>query len=504
MEPLIDRLNDDVLLIILSHLKKRDLCALSLTCKHFHMVSSPRLWTVLPIDWEFFVSWWHGNLGTNAHHVREIVIHLDFDKPRTFPDVLFATKNIRSLEIIHMSLLYDDPRLSIALAELRELRTLSCNWIEDEMLPTIQCIPSPNLTSLSLAYRGKTNACVDLPSIISVIGSFPRLHDLKLEFLKPTTAVDIASYPPFTSIQQLTLYNVTKPATDLIYLCPNLTSLDLGADYPFRGNPHGSRPRWRPSPIPRLTLTVLRPATRASIVSLLEQWALRAAHVRFAKLWEFTNDGMSFTNDGMSFAKDDASSQLMRILDVLNPRSFHLEIAVVWGAGPSDPTGSLWKEVAAAAPHLRALVLHVEAFDDRSTESEQWPLTWAPSDALVAELARLPLVCVHLEADSESSYRKPGEAERQRIRALAAFPEKLATAIPTLRVVGVSDGWLKLEGLRSTQWWRVERGDGDASRSLVELWREDGERALRLVQNEAFSMSDLDDIYSEKCRYVWG
>ncbi|KAH9921226.1 uncharacterized protein BXZ73DRAFT_104515 [Epithele typhae] len=491
METPIDRLNDDVLLIILSYLEKRDLCASSLTCKHFHMVSSPRLWTVLPIDRAFFVSWWHGNLGTNAHHVREIVIHPNFDKPPTLPDVLFATKNIRSLKITHMSLHYDDPRLSIALAELRELRTLSCNWIEDKMLPTIQSIPSSNLTSLSLAYESDTNACVDLPSIISVVRSFPRLHDLKLEFLKPTTAIDITSYPPFTSIRQLTLNGVTGPVTDIIYLCPNLIFLKLSVEYLREGDPHQSRPRWRPSPIPRLTLTVPRTQAKDPIVSLLERRALRAAHVRFAMLWKFTEDGISLT-------KGEATSRLTRILDVLKPHSLHLEMSAMWTANLSDRTGTLWKEVAAAAPHLRALVLDVDSSYD-NTEHEG-PRMWSPPNALAAELARLPLVCVHLKADPEPLEPK-GDADRQRLRALAAFSGRLAAAIPTLRVVGVSDGWRQERSVRSTRWWRVERGDG-ASRWLVELWREDGERALRLVQNEAFCMSDLDDIYSEKCRYV--
>ncbi|KAH9921245.1 uncharacterized protein BXZ73DRAFT_104535 [Epithele typhae] len=476
MEPPLDRLNDDVLLIILSYLEKRDLCALSLTCKHSHTISSQRLWTAVSITNSLFISCpWHENIYTNAHHVREMAVHVH-DKAPQVSDILFATKNIRSLKIPYLYRLYDDPRLSMALAELRELRTLSCKWIEDKMLPTIQNIPSPDLTTLCLGYKGKT----DLPSLLPVIASFPRLYTLILEFLKPTSAVDITSYPPFTSIQQLTLDKVTEPATDIIYLCPNVTSLDLGVDYPRQGDPHESRPKWRPSPIPRLSLTVLHIKTRDPIVSLLERRALRATHVRFAMLWLFTDDCISLESG-------EATSRLRRVLDVLMPHSLHLEISAMWGYKRSDPTGNLWQEVAATAPHLRALVLYVDSLDDGNTKDEQWPRTWAPSDTLVAELAWLPLVCVHLEVDPESSYRKPGEAGRQRLRALAAFPGKLAAAIPTLRV-----------------WWRVERGDGDASRSLVELWREDGERALELVQNEAFRMSDLDDIYSEKCRYVSG
>ncbi|KAH9921213.1 uncharacterized protein BXZ73DRAFT_104501 [Epithele typhae] len=508
MAPPIDRLNNDVLLIILSYLKKRDLCALSLTRKRFRMVSSPRLWTVLPIDEAFFVSWWHDNLPTNAHYVREIAIHLNFDK---LPDVLFATKNIRSLEITDMSLLHDDPRLSIALAELRELRELSCGSVEDKMLPTIQSIPSPNLTSLCIGYQGHEDVPYNLPPLISAIASFPRLHSLMIEQASnPTTAVDIARYPPFASIQQLYLNGVTEAATDLVYLCPNLTSLELGFDDLRTEDPHKSRPTWRPSPIPRLTLTVLRMRAKDPIVSLLEQRAVRATHVRLSMLWWFTRDGISFT-------KREPASRLSRVLAVLKPRSLYLEASVAPDAKLSDPTRPLWKEVAAAAPHLRALVLHVESSDEvdtefdvdsinDDTEVERPRMLWMPPDTLAAELARLPLVCVYLKADPRLFDRKPGEpdAEHQRLRALAAFPEKLAAAIPTLRVVGVSDGRLKLEGVRYTQWWRVERGNGGDAPSLVELWREDGERALRLVQHEAFCMSDLDDIYSEKCRYVPG
>ncbi|KAH9911628.1 uncharacterized protein BXZ73DRAFT_107899 [Epithele typhae] len=469
---IIDRLNDDILLLILSYLEKRDLCALSLTCKHCHMISSPRLWAVLSIDRAFFVSWWHENLVTNAHYVREMAICVDLDSAPTLPDVLFATKNIVSLELFRSALLHDNPRLSMALAGLRELRKLSCDSVEDNMLPTIQNIPSPNLTSLCLGYKGRTHACDDLPSLISVIRSFPRLYALILERFNPAT-IDIANYPLFTSIQDLT-FNVTGlAATDLIYLCPNVTSLRLSLYHPHKTGALESRPRWRgPSPIPRLTLTILHMHARNLIVSLLEQQALRATHVRFPMVWNFTQDGISTTH-----------SRFTRIFDVLKPYSLYLEISATWHGKLFDHTGTLWQEVAAAAPHLRALL-------------------WAPPDALVAELAQLPLVCVHLKADPELLERK-GDADLLRLRALAAFPRELAEAVPTLRVVGVSDGWGRLEGVRSTRWWRIERGEGDgAARSLVELWREDGERALRLVQNEAFCASDLDGIYSEKCRYV--
>ncbi|KAH9921179.1 uncharacterized protein BXZ73DRAFT_104466 [Epithele typhae] len=411
MESPIDRLDDDVLLIILSYLERRDLCALSLTCKHFHVISSPRIWKILLIDRDFFVSRWHENIGTNAHYVREMVIRVNFDKPPTLADVLFATTNIRSLEVSYLSLLYNDPRLSMALAGLRELRELSCGCVEDKMLQMIQSIPSPNLTSLCLGYEEKSNVCEYLPSLISAIGSFPRLYALILAFLKPTTATDVTGYPPFTSIRQLTLTWVTEPVTDMIYLCPDVTSLDLGVDYPR-------------------------------------------------------------------------------------------QISMTWGTKLSDPTGTLWQEVAAGAPRLRALVLHVESFNADDADDEGYGLPWW--DALVLELARLPLVCLHLKADPElfewkEDVERPElperDAERQRLRAFAAFPGRLAAAIPTLRVVGISDGWRQSKGMRSTRWWRVERGDDHghgASRWLVELWREDGERALRLAQRRRFTHASSD------------
>ncbi|KAH9921224.1 uncharacterized protein BXZ73DRAFT_104513 [Epithele typhae] len=456
----IDILNDDILLIILSYLQQRDLCALSLTCKHFHTLSSPGIWKAVSTTWAFFISRSHENIYTNAHYVREIVIYVHNNAPQV-SDILFATKNIRSLNIAYLSLLSDDPRFSRALSRLGELRKLSCHCVDDKMLPTIQSIPSPNLTSLSLGHKG---APVVLPSLISVIRSFPRLYTLIIEVLKITSAVDITSHPPFASIQQLTLDRVTEPATDLIYLCPNLASLDLGVDYTSQRDPRRSLQRWRPSPIPRLSLTVLRMQDRDTIVSLLEQRALRAAHVRFAMLW-------NFTEDGISLRKGEGTSRLTRVLDVLKPHSLRLEIAAMSGAEPSGPMGSLWQEVAAVAPHLRALVLFVDSLGGGGTEDGGWPRIWTPPEALEAELALLPFVCVHLELemDSDLFYQRPGDgSEHPRLRALAAFPGKLAAAIPTLRVVGVSDEWRKLGGLRSTQWWRVERGEdggGDASAS---------------------------------------
>ncbi|KAH9934503.1 uncharacterized protein BXZ73DRAFT_100692 [Epithele typhae] len=491
MALIIDRLNDDILLLILYYLQRRDLRALSLTSKYLHTISSPKLWTVALIDRDFSVFRWHENIGTNARHIREMAIHVD-DKALMLPDVLFATTNIRSLEISCIYLHFDDPRLSTALSGLCELRTLSCVEVQDKMLPMIQSIPSPNLTSLCLRYHENQNVSDHLPSLISAIRSFPRLYALILQYFMPTTAVDIASYPPFPSIQQLTLDGVNRPATDLVYLCPNVTSLELCLDHPRQGDPHESQPRWRPSQaIPRLTLTFPTTEVGDLMVSLLGHRGLCATHLRLESIvWEFTDDGISYT-------EHEPACRLPRVLAVLKPLSLYLEISATGNTKLSDRTGTLWQEVAAAAPRLRALVLHVDTCSDDTR--------WFPPDALAAELARLPLVCVHLKADPEMLGGSKGQAERPRLRALAAFPGRLAAAIPTLRVVGVSDGWRESEGMRSERWWRVEREDGDGvSRWLFELWREDGERALRLVQNEAFCMSDLDDIYSEKCCYVRG
>ncbi|KAH9921244.1 uncharacterized protein BXZ73DRAFT_104534 [Epithele typhae] len=445
-------LNDDILLIILSYLQKRDI-----------------LWTVISLKRHLPFSWLHENIGTNARYVREMAIYLIGKAPR-LPDVLFATKNIRHLVISSLLHHFDDPRFSVALSELFELRKLSCNWAHNKMLPTIQSIPSPNLTSLCLRYEGGRDLFDHLPSLISAIASFPRLYALILNYFRPTAAVDIASYPPFPSIHQLTLHGVTEPATDLVYLCPNVTSLKLGLE---------------------------RPYVRESIISLLERHDVHATHVRLSMLW-------GVKDDGISFAITELASELTRVLAALKPHSLCLEITVTWDTRLFYRTGTLWQMVATAAPHLRALVLDVESFDNDTEDGE--PQIWTPPDALVAELARLPLVAFHLKADPAQLFERNPEADtgdRLRLRALAAFPGRLAAVISTLRVVGVSDGWRQGEGVRSTRWWRVERGERNgASRWLVELWREDGERALRLVQNEAFCASDLDDIYSEKCRYV--
>ncbi|KAH9907681.1 uncharacterized protein BXZ73DRAFT_110146 [Epithele typhae] len=481
MEAPIDRLNDDTLLAILSHLKKQDLCALSLTSKHFHAISSPRLWTVISTKRASYVSWLHGNIGTNARYVREMTINVD-EKAPMLPDVLFATKNI------HFFVIY--------LAGLCDLRTFVCGMVEDEMLPTIQGI-SHNLTNLGLSYQYK-NFSDHLTPLISLIRSFPRLHDLILHYIQQANTIDIANHPPFPSIQRLILTEVTEPATDLVCLCPNVSALKICLFSTFGKGLNKfdeSRPKWRLSSIPQVVLSVPCTEGRDSTVSFLERWAFRATHARLPMLWHFTADGISFT-------EGEAASRLTRVLDVLKPHSLHLEISARGRdkrLSDTDRTGTLWQEVAAAAPHLRALVLHVQSFDDGERPRE----LWTPPDALVAELARLPLFGVRLNADTQLLKCKADADHRQRIRALAAFPEKLAAASPTLRVVGVSDGWRKLEGMRSERWWRVERGDGDGgSRSLVELWREDGGRALELVLNEAFCVSDLDEIYLGKCRYV--
>ncbi|KAH9921209.1 uncharacterized protein BXZ73DRAFT_104497 [Epithele typhae] len=395
---------------------------------------------------------------------------------------------------------------------------MSCRPVSPGVLSIIKSIPSRNLVMLDLWHGFQLPH--DFSPLLSTIEAFPKLSTLALNYFLPGPTPLDTTRPSFSSILHITLRGCSVTSTDLVYLCPNLESLNLSLDHVDRSVAGHMDPRPRWPKLSRLIVTVGHTTrwgggfttlgaaeVQTVLFKLLERRASPVPHLELAGECELTRDGVTAVDT-------DASRRLARLLAALQPRALTLPVHAGFHIPDRRLDGRLWTEVARVLPRLRALTLRRVGADD-----------WELPDALPAALAQLQLRCLFVDASpvdrsGSSRYSSP-RMELERVRALDALPSKLLAALPKMRVLGITGTaalpdavvdtsekwgledlrkWRKGYGERNTRWWRVD-GEG-AERKLVELWREYGEQAQQLVENaENYRVADLAEIYLDKCRY---
>ncbi|KAH9921230.1 uncharacterized protein BXZ73DRAFT_104519 [Epithele typhae] len=520
------RLNEDIVLNIVSYLPGYDAVQLALTCKFMYAICSPRFPIEISNQAQLVgrhhdLCHPHARSAGYIHHLKiNLVPYIYKEYLDTIGNILTATKNLRSLEfqVCDASFILHPPATR-ALAQMQELRSLSCSPVSPGVLSVIKSIPSRNLVTLDLCYYSQRHH--DFSPLLSTLEAFPKLSTLALKnFLPGPALLDITRRPSFPSILHVTLRKCSATSTDLVYLCPKLESLNLSLDREEHsaGAHTDSRRRW--PKLSRLTAHIGRAAAwgadaaaqddddrRTILVGLLEHRAGPVPHLELTGEWEFTRDGVT--------AVDAATSRrLTRLLAALQPRVLTLPVHAGFQSLDKRLDGRMWTEVARALPRLRALTL-------RCSEHH----SWVPPDTLAAALAHLPLRCLFIDTSPVDDPKASGPDYRvvERIQVLGALPAKLLAALTKMRVLGIKgmtappedafkdlklevflpyelDEWRKEHGERNTRWWRVD-GTG-AERRLVELWREDGEHAQKLVETaEKYRVADLAEIYLDKCRY---
>ncbi|KAH9921232.1 uncharacterized protein BXZ73DRAFT_104521 [Epithele typhae] len=441
----------------------------------------------------------------------------------TFGNILTATKNLRILnfEVGNTSFILHPP-VTRALAQMHELRYLSCHLVSPGVLSVVKCIPSRNLVLLDLWHE--VQWFHDFSPLLSTLEAFSKLSTLVMNsFLPGQTDLDTAG-TSLPSIRHITLKDASVAATNILYLCPNIDTIDFSPNHEqqcMQGHTD-IRPRW--PKVSHLSVGICR-ATRwgggvdarlshadlqTALVELLERRASPVPHL------ELAGGGLELTRDGVAAVDAATSRWLARLLAALQPRALTLPVhAAGFNQSPHERLdGWLWIQVARVLPRLRALTLRRVGRDN-----------WVPPDTPPAALAELPLRCLFIDASpvlpSESRRLRSPCVELERVRALDALPAKLLAALTEMRVLGITGTaalpdaavdtsekwglkdlgeWRREHGEHNTPWWRVD-GEG-AERKLVELWREYGERAQQLVENaEEYRVADLAEIYLDKCRY---
>ncbi|KAH9921233.1 uncharacterized protein BXZ73DRAFT_104522 [Epithele typhae] len=379
------------------------------------------------------------------------------------------------------------------------------------------------LYNLDLALM--SNQEDNIKAVADILGTARNLHRLRLCYVfqqgwmeYPSIVHALTQLKDLRTLNYSPVFlddNVSVAATDILYLFPNLDSLELSPSHerhPMQGHTD-PRPRWL-KVSGRLTVAIYGPTRWVSgvvalesaqlqtiLVELLERRASPVPRFELAGEWEFTRDGVT----GVDAA---TSRRLTRLLVALQPLT--LPVHAGFQSTDNKLDGRIWEVL--VSPSAAELVN---------------PITQArvPRETLPAALARLPLRCLFIDASPVNPPAgRPGLPfkELERVQALDALPAKLLAALPKMRVIGIMGmaalpdaamdsthfewiledlaEWRKEHGERNTRWWRVD-GEG-AERKLVELWREYGEQAQRIIEDsERYRVADLDAIYLDKCRY---
>nr|VWO99948.1 Endochitinase 2 (EC (Chitinase 2) [Ganoderma boninense] len=501
-------LNDDVLLLIFSLLQGQDALHTCLACKRAYILAVPRLassiqcWTparlrqicdyYLPSDPftgtprvkyletltihattfepERFASDSH---ELNTDDVDDLDLELvgtDFAQAHLLGDLLVAAHNIRELSLDRFhSLVRNEPRVSLAFSAMNQLAHVRLAMIGDGTLDALQHLQNPK--RLTLSYHTPHDDPLDepksLPPLLTALAAFPNLHTLKLWNFTPPHPDDAVALPQLPSINYLRLSQSSVPALDMVQLCPNLSTLVFSVERE-EGDVSG-------------TLGI-----------------------------EDTRE------DG------DAASQFLELLRVASPVGLYASLRVETGGF----SARFWKDVCACAPRLRSLELKLSySAVRRDGDGDDW-LGGLEQGCLLANALRhihglvllkilipqaVPLLTITIPGMEDDMLNAQARSatqwrEMERVRAVAALPQPLVDAIPSLRYLAVADmspnpaivedaahdgsgssetdggvyEWdemREVEGIGKQMWWKVVEEDG--KRVLKETSEDEGDFSAR-------------------------
>ncbi|KAH9939354.1 uncharacterized protein BXZ73DRAFT_99557 [Epithele typhae] len=520
-------LDDDILFHLFSYLHGQDAQRLSLTARRAYHFAIPQVHADLdltvddnPDDTSHdFTAWRDHLLTTNPISSRppiEFLLHLDLDSDSDSPSQTFETllevlahaTRLRTL-IAHFDIengILRLPQLGDAMGKLASLRELSLTNVGPATMEMLHSLPiAGTLESLSLSLAKITpaevsTACNDPPlALVTVLSRFPHLHTLKLgaspdslPLLEPFTTRHSIANIKFHGVHHLELGEFVPIALDLIPLFPNLSSVsytssvprgkrkyqDLVADlswphlrnlYCYSGfSFHLTPPSAKFSPIDRLTIDLI--------------------------LKEFT--------DPSPLATQDQWERIVKLMRAFHPSALVLQGCIcLWPLRDVVPKSIPWAEVARTVPSLRSLQLHI--LDNSQTPTQ-----------IEMVLKDLPLVYLHITLASHPTAHLDGIPAAMPRAVYSCDAPPFFDAIPTLRVLGLEAQFPAKEPVENTappgeereaaevqmrrqRWWWME-GTGE-DRKMVEIWKEDAERARAIIESQGFDREHgLDGFFTEK------
>ncbi|KAH9939400.1 uncharacterized protein BXZ73DRAFT_76098 [Epithele typhae] len=395
------------------------------------------------------------------------------------------------------------PDLINRLADFTQLRTLVLSSILT--MPTDNT-PLPDLPPLALAH---TLHSLDLafPSkwviehrehvahIVARLQAFPALRTLCLRSNSMVTPQETSALllPP-SSPARATLPNIH-----------NLTIL-----------------RWSPQPVPECPhveeLTLDPGELHSQSIAGLQWPSIRSLTILYHGEYDWP------TRRGASCIKRELPGLATLLFSCT--LFWFLDLSDIQTGRTPEPGRFTDNETALARVAARLRSLHIDVHHSNLVKDASWGtfVSAIPQVLAAAPLVHLTLVLVPRDHKSDAVVRSNWAAdELARVRAAREIPRRLAEAIATLRVLQVGDAmphtaWLPplqvrryygdkyddkyddkseeeewercvqemaaMEAVRRRRWWWIERRDSSAV--MTEIWREDGERARDLVEEDGF------------------
>ncbi|KAH9927987.1 uncharacterized protein BXZ73DRAFT_102495 [Epithele typhae] len=432
-----------------------------------------------------------------------------------------------------------DPRLLAAITTMPKLISLYLS-LDPTLFSHLSNFPSDTaIEILYLVFSGPADDLhhVTFSAFVTTLARFPRLRDLVFGFLDlllgPVNPIAPPGLAPLPSLVSLTLRDRSTVALPLCPLCPRLSSLRCESGQvessaiaselePYTG------PRW-PS-IRSLSLSVPHDAPLLVHWPVANRVASGSAGVARVHIERWRADAR--TLDAESDVVE--AIGLPQLLPAMKPVALVLDILPSTAPAPVSTTPEwfpepTWLAIASAQLRLRSLDLTIGGHAPRDDLVPIVPCV------LCTALAGLPLV--HLAIEECAHYTDAGfpvsyAAELARVRRLLGAPRALVDVLRSVCVVQVRGACpavlprtaeevgeqeeaeaaalaelrrIEKEGVqRRERWWWAEDVVGAAGSEceLVELWREDGERAREIVEREDFdAKTSFDGFMLPKCIY---
>ncbi|PIL35286.1 hypothetical protein GSI_02011 [Ganoderma sinense ZZ0214-1] len=388
---------------------------------------------------------------------------------------------------------------------MQRLEQIRLSMVADGPLDVLQRIGNPKRLALaSFVYDDEyADGGHSIPSLLTPLAVFPNLHTLMLWEFKPWPLDDALVFPPLPAVRYLLLSWASLYATGIVEHCPNLSTLVFSGDFDFTDEAESVNSRWRP--LRRVMLA--EPRDGVCVVD-------RLGTVHLFQL-----------SGGLDVAAEIVDSFFLRLLRLASPIGLYFCLRVYrceW-ALPSP----FWKDFPAAVPTLRSLELKLD-----------WSIPWSGQDydqllrQLLDTLGKIPLLVLKIlvpptsvprrvkfrgRRTNAAAYKELAEAkmrrEKERVQAVAEWPQPFADAIPSLRYFSLGDmaanpalvddanasetsdeadtddaensatpehwKWdaLRETGLMKRMWWKIVEEGG--RRVMVEISADEGERVKR-------------------------
>ncbi|KAI0364478.1 hypothetical protein BV20DRAFT_858258 [Pilatotrama ljubarskyi] len=419
----------------------RDLCA--------YMLSGPRRPVRYLEDLSINYTTFAGEAGARSEDGDESESeeeqdeYWDFSQAHLVRDLLLRATALRRLKLDRLNpLLQERPEIGAALCALPRLVSAGFSTVSEHTFGLVANL-TRGLRRLRLAYPGDEDTAMEdddtdshtMAPLLDLLAPLQQLHTLEIAEFDPWPEPMPERAPRFPALRILSMQDVASAALPLVDLCPNLSKLDLLVDEEKVENAipplvAGAGRAWGSGELTELKLASLREA-------LLVRNRLQAV------------DRVQITVDAFPISRRGQASirALLDLLAAASPISLALPVEV--GATPM----AFWSEVPALAPRLRILSLKI----DIAAIAEE-NVAWL--DNVPDALRPLPLVYLHLdlpktrfllfrfpfapdaEHNAREVRRRAAAAKRideRRGASVAALPQRLVAAIPTLRFLVITD-----------------------------------------------------------------